>query len=1339
MRFDEQKKKILADLQRANDRSPKGSLDEPIRCLIRDINHHEDYVTTSSCSGRISLFHVTRPTDEPEAREHLPAAVAASSYEAPKKGLGSWLLVKHSKLEECGAPGELARAIAGKSGFVTLKHEPFVMHILCRSLEAAQKVLQLAHRSGFRESGISLGKKKTVVAVRTTANLLEVPLVCNGKLVVSQGYLEILTKIANAKFDENLKKTTRFHVDLIEKVLGSGLRSGAWTDLRLEKGDPAWLVRKGNSAKVLNGKVIVFGGYGSGSLKRGTHQRLNDVLTLSLADEDPPSFVLEKPVVSGDPPSPRLRHSAAVLENRMVVFGGRESPLSPLNDAHVLVEAGHGSYTWIEIQVTSEQRPRKRWSHVVSDGLPVDGSSAMVVFGGRDEDQVLGDLWLLLLPARGDDDAQKGSWVMPTASGEAPCARFLCGSCTVNSKLIVYGGYRTLLSSSQATQPILDSVHVLDVSSQSKDQLSWSRVQTSSSIPRFSHQMLPCGKGRVLVVGGYAPTLFTEELTQILDYENGHWQSVNTSDKYGEWARNANRMFYSFAAVAVGNHTLILGGGALCFSFGSRFNQSCVASLESTVLGGTLTVSQPALPQVARDVEMKTSDPPDTLPPKSLLHAALIKPQDAKTFKTFLEKQGWYDSSRRIAKYRDTAFLAVPLTSEGVTKLQSEVPRKYEIVSLALPPARHMLRPESKQGMKLMKEKIIAILQLEVPSVNIDKLSEEIPTKFELLDDVAIVPSEAFSTDRVWRKVFSLGDRSPEHCVWRIITQHTGTQRVVKAARIDTGPMRESRAVLVYPRGNKQTCVVTVKQNRLLYRFDLTKCMFSSGNITEKQRVARFNCRNEVVVDLFAGIGYFTLPYLVHAKAMHVHACEWNPNAVSALRDNLALNCVTERCTVHVGDNKETSKKFYGVADRVNLGLIPSSEAAWETALRVLKPSGGWLHVHENVNERGLHEWKKYALQKLKRLSITVGRKWKFSCKHIERVKSYAPKLVHIVADIHCGCSIPSAVPRMLEISGHTESVIVQSYKLPCTKEECARLFARRQPIILTSAYEWDEIKFRDMIESNVDLGGQEVSMHVGRASTGGRLSFVDKNFDFKCMTLKEALQLCSGSDESYSYLRSVGRNPRKDRADFWRDYPGVSSHMGFPEKQDINKYCTGSDGPFSTVFRMASAGMQLWTHYDVMDNILFQTIGTKRVLIYHPEDVAGLYFKGSSSPITNIDDVSDSAYPLYKQARARAIEITLQPGQALFLPALWPHNVLSQTFSVAVNCFWKSLPNVMYSDKDLYGNRDPKPVERAYELLQQARKAMEEPVDGHLLPADFLSFYKHKAVASFLGNPPGS
>lgn len=53
------------------------------------------------------------------------------------------------------------------------------------------------------------------------------------------------------------------------------------------------------------------------------------------------------------------------------------------------------------------------------------------------------------------------------------------------------------------------------------------------------------------------------------------------------------------------------------------------------------------------------------------------------------------------------------------------------------------------------------------------------------------------------------------------------------------------------------------RENGILYCFNATKCMFSSGNVSEKLRMASMKCVGETVVDLFTGIGYYTLPFLL--------------------------------------------------------------------------------------------------------------------------------------------------------------------------------------------------------------------------------------------------------------------------------------------------------------------------------------------------------------------------------------------------------------------------------------------------------------------------------------------
>lgn len=57
------------------------------------------------------------------------------------------------------------------------------------------------------------------------------------------------------------------------------------------------------------------------------------------------------------------------------------------------------------------------------------------------------------------------------------------------------------------------------------------------------------------------------------------------------------------------------------------------------------------------------------------------------------------------------------------------------------------------------------------------------------------------------------------------------------------------------------------------YEFDVTKCMFSFGNITEKLRIAGFDCRGETVVDLYAGVDTSYIVGFVITLASTLYCC----------------------------------------------------------------------------------------------------------------------------------------------------------------------------------------------------------------------------------------------------------------------------------------------------------------------------------------------------------------------------------------------------------------------------------------------------------------------------------
>jgi tRNA G37 N-methylase Trm5 len=194
--------------------------------------------------------------------------------------------------------------------------------------------------------------------------------------------------------------------------------------------------------------------------------------------------------------------------------------------------------------------------------------------------------------------------------------------------------------------------------------------------------------------------------------------------------------------------------------------------------------------------------------------------------------------------------------------------------------------------------------------------------------------------------------------------------------------------------------------------------MFSRGNVSEKIRFGKLVHEGDLVLDLYSGIGYYSLPALVHGKARHVYACEWNPWALAFLRYNLEQNGVASRATVVEGDCRVRLREEKIVEldfDRVSLGLLPSSEGGWKIAVEALrKDTGGWLHIHGNVSVQERDIWAMWVCRRLSEIYNELyggdsQNVWVL-CHRIERVKSFAPKVDHLVADVFVGPQLPKGI-----------------------------------------------------------------------------------------------------------------------------------------------------------------------------------------------------------------------------------------------------------------------------------------------------------------------------------------
>lgn len=183
--------------------------------------------------------------------------------------------------------------------------------------------------------------------------------------------------------------------------------------------------------------------------------------------------------------------------------------------------------------------------------------------------------------------------------------------------------------------------------------------------------------------------------------------------------------------------------------------------------------------------------------------------------------------------------------------------------------------------------------------------------------------------------------------------------------------------------------VTTHKENGIFYKMDLSKVMFSAGNVFERIRMANISSPDEVVIDMFSGIGYFTLPLAKYGRSK-VWALEKNLDSYNLLLDNITLNKVSDKVTPLNIDCLDFSPDFK--ADRIVLGYFSTNEKFLLKALDMIK-KGGILHYHNTISEKKEHEFKKDVeatlLKKDRRLEPL----------YYKKIKKYSPGVWHVVFD----------------------------------------------------------------------------------------------------------------------------------------------------------------------------------------------------------------------------------------------------------------------------------------------------------------------------------------------------
>ncbi|KAK7208600.1 tRNA wybutosine-synthesizing protein [Myxozyma melibiosi] len=420
-----------------------------------------------------------------------------------------------------------------------------------------------------------------------------------------------------------------------------------------------------------------------------------------------------------------------------------------------------------------------------------------------------------------------------------------------------------------------------------------------------------------------------------------------------------------------------------------------------------------------------------------------------KTCKTALERAGLFDKARGIERTGDGFLIFTSNTVEnddgdheaGLADLLSNLDFSVEVVTTESTKQSKDLTTDS--SLKTAVRKVLLDLQKTEPQLTAE-IVDGAPNRYYIYGQLLLISSGDFESIPAWQSLAAADASFPE-TFYSKLCANLKISHIALNAPIsgDTENVMRKPTSLVCLHGEFGDEIsdatisspqpthfasefwATTRQNGITQIWAPRYTMFSRGNIKEKARVLKFaDVSGKTIVDLYAGIGYFTFSY-VHAGARRVLCWEINPWSVEGLLRGARANkwsvqlvrhdeewvidpSSTSRIVVFLESNEyaatrlETAAARYGYSHElthVNMGLLPSSEQSWRTAVTLgvasTSPSTV-LHVHANVADEQIPTWQE---QTRKALEGLVLEKLSVESEEVARIKSFAPGVMHVCGD----------------------------------------------------------------------------------------------------------------------------------------------------------------------------------------------------------------------------------------------------------------------------------------------------------------------------------------------------
>ncbi len=281
------------------------------------------------------------------------------------------------------------------------------------------------------------------------------------------------------------------------------------------------------------------------------------------------------------------------------------------------------------------------------------------------------------------------------------------------------------------------------------------------------------------------------------------------------------------------------------------------------------------------------------------------------------KKLGIIDRKLEIRKNRNHIY--IPLLRQ---------PKEKEISMLKTQVPDFQLATNVFTKKKQQRKSLTQVLEKRLPP----HLLASLPRALDIVGDIAIIeiPPELKAHERL------IGES--------ILTVHKNVRTVLAKAGAVSGTYRLRGFEVIA--GENKTATIH-KEYGCKYHVDIAKAYFSPRLSQEHKRVASLVKKSETVVDLFAGVGPFSVLIAKNNAGAKVYAVDINPDAIEFLKRNIRFNRVENRVTPILGDaRKAVEERLLGVADRVIMNLPETALEFVDTACKAIKPAGGMVHYY---------------------------------------------------------------------------------------------------------------------------------------------------------------------------------------------------------------------------------------------------------------------------------------------------------------------------------------------------------------------------------------------------------